>query len=357
MRCGTEAVVVSTDGGGSWPSVTNPADSINAGKSASTFRKLKRPLTERDGVSLRQEVYDYDDLSGDRPLTWRDTIWSYRDYIRDKKDVTTVLGNTETGEHVRKQHPHRFHPDYSGKQYAKLKDLERGLRDDYGKRLHTAMLTFTASARRGDDLAGPVDHLHDLDSSWSAVTRELRRRLEGRRYERLAILETHPGDGVNGGYLHIHMAVFVEGVVTRSDLAPVIEAHLRNCDHAEREAHDVRDDSTISIRRVGTERGEDTIGNLGTYLAEYLGAYGDDPLDAPEHVQMGNAVLWATGKQRWRPSNGAQEYMKNPEADDDDGDEWELVGIERDGELHECTSDGGGVEMFTTSTGLDPPDG
>lgn len=338
--------------------MTNPADSGNRRQRAARAERLNRPLTERDGVSLRQEVYDYEELSGDRPVTWRETVWSYREYIRDKEDVTTVLGNAETGEQVRNQRPHRFHPDYAAKDYAKLKDLERGLRDEYGKRLHTVMLTFTASARRGDGLAGPVDHLLDLDASWSAVTRELRRRLDGRRYERLAILETHPGDGVNHGYLHIHMAVFVDGAVTRSDFAPIIEAHLRNCDHARRDAHDVRSDDTISIRRVGTERGEETIGNLGTYLAEYLGAYGDDPLEAPGHVQMGNAVLWATGKQRWRPSNGAQQYMKHLEAaDDEDTSEWELIGIERDGELHECNPEDGGVETFvTTSRGYDPPD-
>ena len=80
--------------------MTNPADSTNGGKSASTPRKLKQPLTERDGVSLRQEVYDYDNYYGDRPVSWREAVWAWRDYIRDKKDVTTVLGNTETGEHV-----------------------------------------------------------------------------------------------------------------------------------------------------------------------------------------------------------------------------------------------------------------
>ena len=338
--------------------MTNPADFQTSGENVSRGQKLNRALTDRDGVTLRQEVYDYDDLDGDRPVTWRDTVWSWRDYIKDKRDVTTVLANTETGQHVRTQRPHRFHPDYSNKQYAKLKDLERGLRDEYGKRLHTAMLTFTASARRGDDLAGPVDHLLDLDGSRSAVGRALRRQLEGRRYERLAILETHPGDGVNRGYLHIHMAVFVEGPVTRSDLAPVIEAHVRNCEYAQPAAHDTSDDDTISIRRVGADRDEDTIGNLGTYLAEYLGAYGDDPLEAPEHVQMGNAILWATGKQRWRPSNGAQQYMTNPQtADDDDTSDWELVGIERDGELHECNADNGGVDTFVTSSrGYDPPD-
>jgi hypothetical protein len=201
-----------------------------------------------------------------------------------------------------------------------------------------------------------VDHLNDLDSSWEAVRRALARELEGRRWEYLAILEPH-----KSGYLHIHIAVFVEGVVTRSTFAPVIEAHLRNCDLAGRDAHSVEDDSTISVRHAGGDRDRDDDGHLdelAIYLAEYLGAYGEDPLTLPEHVQMSNAVLWATGKQRWRPSNGAQQYMKAfPKEDPEEESPWELVGIRRGTEYHPATDDGsGGVDRFVTSTEWDPPD-
>jgi hypothetical protein len=171
--------------------------------------------------------------------------------------------------------------------------------------------------------------------------------MDGRRYERLAILEPH-----ESGYLHVHIAVFVDGVVRREDFAPVIEAHLRNCDGAGEEAHDMTDRSTVSVNHVGADRSEDTIGNLGTYLAEYLGTYSGDPLDEPEKVQMSNTVLWATGRRRWRPSNGAQAYMSTNRSDGPAL--WSLVGIEDgEGEYHEVQDGAGSVRVFTTGT--DPP--
>jgi hypothetical protein len=140
----------------------------------------------------------------------------------------------------------------------------------------------------------------------------------------------------------------------------VIEAHLRNCDGAGQDAHDLNDDSTVSVRHVGADRSEDTIQNLGTYLAEYLGTYGEEPTEAPENVQKSNAVLWATGKRRWRPSQGAQEYMATNRSDAVLSD-WELVAIEDgEGEEYDVSGAGGGVTRLTTCTDVlddDPPPG
>jgi len=347
----------------SWPSKSDRADTQNRPEKPSRRDALRRPLTERDGVPLREEVRDLGNLDGARPISWRGATKEWRRYIEESRDTDAVFQNEATGEYAAGSDPHRFAPEYSNKQYAKLKDLERGLRRDYGKRLHTAMLSLTASWCPDGSPLPPVDHLHDLDASWESVRRELSRQLDGRRWEYLAILEPH-----ESGYLHIHIAVFVDGVVTTGDLAPVVEAHVRNSPHAGSEAHDVSDDSTISINRVGLDRRgqhaaaegieyEDGIGNLGTYLAEYLGTHSGDPLDAPDHQQMANAVLWSTGKQRWRPSQGAQQYMA-AETSQDDGEEspWQIVGIVSGTEYHECEDVSGGVDRFETST-LDPPDG
>ena len=126
------------------------------------------------------------------------------------------------------------------------------------------------------------------------------------------------------------------------------------------DAHDVEDDDTISVRWAGGDRGdedEDHLDELAIYLAEYLGTYGEDPLEQPEHVQKANAVLWATEKQRWRPSNGAQEYMATNQSPPDP--DWELVGIEDgEGEIHEVGENSGGVtKMKTMIPGQPPPDG
>ena len=353
LRCGAVEVV----GVSSRLSVTNQTRPKSSGRDANTkpghpnpFEIRSKRLTERDGVQLRKDVYDFGALDGDRAVSWRQATRNWRDYIENTDGMKTIFENGQ-GDTVKAEQTHRFAPDYADKQYAKLKDLERGISREYGKRLHTVMLTFTGSWCPDGEPLPPVDHLDELDSSWDGVTSALDRALEGKRYERLAILEPH-----KSGYFHIHMAVFVDGRVTRDTFAPVIRSHVSNCDLAEWDAHDVTDDSTISVRHAGLDRDQDddeALDELAIYLAEYLGTYGDDPLDAPEHVQAANAVLWATGKQRWRPSNGAQQYMASNPPDEETI--WELAAVEIDGERMEVDPGDGGVERFTTGP-LPPPD-
>jgi hypothetical protein len=148
----------------------------------------------------------------------------------------------------------------------------------------------------------------------------------------------------------------------------VIDAHVRNCDLAIPKAHDLDKDSTISVRHAGADRqpgynhalaegiehDSDQLGELAIYLAEYLGTYGgDDPLDAPEHVQAANALLWATNRQRWRPCSTAQSLMAYDGSDT--ATDWEVVGIETNGERITIDNTGGGVDTFVTGP-IGPPD-
>jgi len=335
-------------GGGSRLSKTNRADHENRSVGPSIRESLKQPLTDRDGVGLRVDALD-DNRDGVQPQTWRGTVLQWRDWYEESAEVDAVFRNPD-GDTVKGSTPNRFHPDYADKQYAKLKDLERGISEDYGSLLHTAMLTFTASSQPGSSPLPPVDHLDELLSSWDAVRRALSRVLDGKRFEYLAILEPH-----KSGYIHVHIAVFVEGFVSAGTFGPVVDAHLRNCDLAERDAHDIEDDSTVSVRWAGGDRDDsdgDHLDELAIYLAEYLGTYGESPLEQETHVQMADAVLWATGRQRWRPSNGAQEYMATNRSEPNP--DWELVGVEDgDGELHEVGSGGGGVTKMQTD--IPPP--
>ena len=338
--------------GGSRLSKTNRADNQNGRSQLSIPESRKRPLTDCDGISLRKEVRDLDHVNIDenRAISWDLATDRWRDYIRDKEDVQSVFENL-AGDRIQGNKPHRFHPEYADKQYAKLKDLERGISEAYGKRLHTAMLTFTASST--DDSGNPlppVDHLDGLLESWDAIRRSLDRVFDENRYERLAILEPH-----KSGYIHVHMAVFVDGKVTSTDFEPVIESHVNNCDLAGWTAHDLEKDSTISVRHAGADRNDsdDQLDELAIYLAEYLGTYGDDPLGLPEHVQAANALLWSTGRQRWRPSNGAQQHMATDPRDPDS--DWQLVGIEKDGEVIPVDPENGGVDRFVTGS-PNPPD-
>ena len=350
-------VGVSTTGPVSRLSQTNRADPIKPEQSGSQPDSRNVRLTDRDGVSLRREVQDFHRLTEDRATTWKDSIEQFDHYLDDRDGVKTVFENPD-GETVTAENPHRFHPEYADQQYAKLKDLERGISEAYGKLLHTAMLTFTASATPDGEPLPPVDHLNDLDASWDAIRRSLSRQLDGYEWEYLAILEPHPGDGDNNGYLHIHMAVFVQGVVDRDLFKPVIESHVRNSPHAKAEAHDLTSENTISVRHAGLDRenneSDEHLDQLAIYLAEYLGTYGEDPKEAPEHVKAANTVLWATGKQRWRPSNGAQQYMVNG-GSDEGATGWQLLGIEKDGEMLPAGPDSGGVDTFTTGP-IKPPD-
>ena len=134
------------------------ADNQNGRSQLSIPESRKRPLTDCDGISLRKEVRDLSQL-GDRPVSWNMATDRWRNYIRDKEDVQNVFENC-AGDRIQGSKPHRFHEEYADKQYAKLKDLERGISEAYGKRLHTAMLTFTASSTDdSDNPLPPVDHL------------------------------------------------------------------------------------------------------------------------------------------------------------------------------------------------------
>ena len=109
-------------------SKTNRADSPNGRSQRSIPESRKRPLTDRDGISLRSEVRDLAHLNADRPVSWDLATDRWRNYIRDKEDVQSVFENC-AGDRVQGSKPHRFCPEYADKQYAKLNDLERGLSD------------------------------------------------------------------------------------------------------------------------------------------------------------------------------------------------------------------------------------
>lgn len=339
----------------------DPADPPERSFKLSARQSRKQPLTRRDGVTLREDVRSHSlDLDC---KSWNGAIREWRHYIRSKRGANHIYQNTETGEEaVSGSSPHRFAKDYADKQYAKLKDLERGVKERFGRSLHTAMLTLTGSSRPDGAPLPPVDHLDKLNESWTDVSRELRRVLSDYRSARLAILEPHPGEGPNNGYFHIHIAVFVDGKITPEEFEKVYKRHIDHCPIAEPDQHTTDD---IQVRHVGKERDwqhnhalaeglrsdSESIDNLAGYLAEYLGTSWDDPLDAPEHVQAANALLWATEAQRWRPCSDAQQIMAadQPAPSDD----WELVAVEIDGDRQEVDPDQGGVDRFTT--GFDPP--
>jgi hypothetical protein len=241
---------------------------------------------------------------------------------------------------VYQESSHRWSPDYQEERYAKMKDMERGI-DGFYDNLWTGMVTLTASS---DEIA-PADHLLELLDGREKALAALRRSLDDRTWDYWWVLEPH-----QSGYLHLHLAVVVEGVVTEGQLQPAVEAHLRNCEPAGREAHA----DAVDVR-PGRE-----IGNVAAYLNAYLGDYASDPLEAPEYVQRANALLWGLQRRETGASRRLRQMMKgdDPEPDED----WELVAIV-DGEGTERPVDSevpGGVDTIETEVvygkGTGPPD-
>ena len=329
-------------------SLSNRADGQNDGIDASNVR-----LAKEDGTELREDVC-FDSLSGVEAVDWEEATERFGAWYDDQRDTQIVIEN-ELGEMQAFDTPNRFTPQYREMLYARSQALERGLRDRWGKLLHTAMLTLTASST--DDcgnLRPPVEQLRDLDASWEAVRRALSRVLEDREWESLAILEPH-----ENGYVHVHIGVFVKGPVVVEQFQPVIDAHLRNCPTAGRSAHELTEQ--VTVRKSSHPSRNDGVENLGAYLAAYMaGEYGNEATEMPAHVQRFYAVMWATGKQWFRPSNGAQELMQPPDDGTDDGHNWEMLGIAPDGDPEDVIEvdpeQAGGVEYRRLRTDLPPPD-
>jgi hypothetical protein len=270
-------------------------------------------------MRLREEAIGRDRDGGERVKSWKECTQEFRDWYRESLKSGLVLEDNNSDSELEIPATNRFQPVMRKQLYAKTQDFARGVERDF-ENVYTVFLTFSASARSG---AGnwnrcPANHLDDLKSAWPAVRRSLDRALEGRDWEYMSMLEPHEGgsgDISAGGYAHRHVAVFVDGPVIESQFDPVLQSHVSNCLAAGPEAH--------TLGRACQIKHDREIANLGRYLTKYLMKWGEDPLEAPEHVQRFNSLIWATGTRRWSVSDGAQEWVKSPEPDLEEGRDWE----------------------------------
>ena len=160
-----------------------------------------------------------------------------------------------------------------------------------------------------------ADHLRDVVESWRpdrgrGVYHKPRTVLDGKRWEYALVVETH-----RSGYGHVHCAVFVDGEVEESEFHSVIYTHLRKCEIAGWKAHDYHspneDDRPISVKRINPNADDvDAITNLGSYIGEYIGAYGEELFDRDLDELIFRAAAWASGTQIVRFSKGANEMIK-----------------------------------------------
>jgi len=329
-------------------SLSNRADGQNGGIDASAV-----PLAKEDGTRSRESV-TFPTWSGTNALTWEKATESFESWYLGQRDTAVVIENEE-GKQAAFQTPNRFTPEYREMLYAKAQALERGLKRRWGKLLHTGMLSLTASTTTADGAPRPpVEHLTELLSSWEAVRRELSRTFEDREWEYLGIIEPH-----ESGYAHVHVGVFVKGPIVAEQFQSVIDAHVRNCPSAQPEAHELLDQ--VTVKQAGT-RDNGGIENLGAYLASYIGGeYEKEATQMDGYVKRFYAMMWATGRQWFRPSNGAQELMQPPENESIDNHDWRFIGIAPDGDpdseiIEVDPSKSSGTEYERLSTDMPPPD-
>jgi hypothetical protein len=204
------------------------------------------------------------------------------------------------GKTVRSKLENSYQPQYANRYYARIKDFERGVRRAYGDGLTTAMLTFTASSRNGDGGPRcPADHMMEIREGWRTCRKVLHKVLDGRTWQYVRIWEPH-----KSGYGHLHVGVFVHGGGLKAEtFRPVFESYVTNVSAAGTEAHRVSgDDAAISIN--------DNVENLGSYLSEYIGQYGEKLTERGLEEQIFYATTWATNTRRVDFSNGAQQLIE-----------------------------------------------
>ena len=258
-----------------------------------------RPVSVEPGATLREEA-THDLTEGVQARQWYRVVNEWREWYADYRSMHIEYEGPE-GETCRTALENSYMPEYGKRYYGKLKDLERGIERTY-ESLTTVMLTFSASSLNAKGLPRcPADHMREVAEGWGTARKQLHQVLSGTNWEYAKVWEPHEGgERSPGGYGHLHVAVFVEAESLEGErFRPVMESYVRNTEPAGREAHTV--ENAVSVN--------DNVRNLGTYISEYIGVFGEDALKRPIHEQMFYATTWATGTRRVDFSNGAHDIM------------------------------------------------
>lgn len=363
---------------GPWPSKNNrqgPSEGCEPPESHIEPSDLlgdtgSRPLSVEPDRKLRDEAVQ-ELAEGPQAQPWYAVIESWRDWMHDYRGMH--IEYEKDGETARTRLENSYQPQYGKRYYAKLKDFERGVSRRWSD-VTTAMLTFTASTENAQGQPRcPADHMRDIAGGWDTARKQLHQALSGTKWEYCRVWEPH-----KTGYGHLHVAVFVEDSdVSAQTFKPVMGAHVRECKPAGTEAHTVEE--AVSVN--------DDVENIGSYISEYIGCFGEDPTERGMHEQMFYAVTWATGTRRVDFSNGAQSIIAGEEfrretglkpsqrgeantstsdtetaqsdAESDEGEGWEVGSVCKvqhgKPEYHDPASGGALMTAIDGRPGMDPP--
>jgi hypothetical protein len=315
-----------------------------------------RPISVEPGVSIREECV-HQLTSGKHATTVGAALDQWRDWYDGYRN-SHITFESDEGETVRTPLENSYMPEYGRRYYAKLKGLEREV-DQQFESLTTVMLTFSASHENANGKPRcPADHMRDIAAGFDTARKHLYHVLSGREWEYAKVWEPH-----EDGYGHLHMAIFVDGEATADEFEPVLSKYTESVRSAGSDAHTV--DESVSVN--------DNVENMGSYISEYIGIFGDETLNRPTSEQLFYAISWATNTRRVEFSNGAQEMIKSdrerqrreetgttPEdRGGDDGPTWtatEVVIVDEDGDRHGGEPGAGGVhtDVIDGRPELDP---
>lgn len=229
-----------------------------------------------------------------------------------------------------------YQQQYQKRYYAKIKDWERGIEREL-EDLTTVMLTFSASNENANGgRRCPADHMRDIADGWDTAYSTLWNVLDGYEWDYAKVWEPH-----QSGYGHMHVAVAVEdpaGTISPETFRPVMQSYVKNTDPAGSKAHGLTTPGMGDAVSVN-----DDVENLGSYIAEYVGMFGDEALDRSIETQLFYATCWATGTRRVEFSGRAQDRIAREH-------------FRRETGLRPEDRGGSTFEQWRGGEGEDPPD-
>ncbi|PHQ38018.1 hypothetical protein DJ69_13865 [Halorubrum persicum] len=365
------------EGGASWPSketnsvtasltgLEEDADPVveRVSEFATEYPHLAdQPLSETHGRKLRRIVteaeWEQEFVDPDQPFedsfavdtlrersagTWLDAVHAFLRAHHEYKGMLARFEDRESGDEFDVPLVDAWGKEYSKKQYARARALQRqmsgGERPSGGEATPawddpvTSMLTLTASSVPNGTRVPPVDQMDAIHDAFSygGVRDTLRNvmeyhlNLDSEQWGYWLQAEPHgmgsasdpeKDAGLNACYTHIHVGVYFDGGQfedlrpVASEFERVIDKHLEVCDLAGWSAHDYdaiddylhEDDGCISMNA--------DVGNLGSYLAAYMGGYTEDLLDKPiEYIAWG-AVYWSAARRRTSRSQTVNQAIR-----------------------------------------------
>lgn len=281
--------------GGSWPtnsnnSVTssqtgNPADCEpelpSVDECVSEFyaeypERASMPISQSHGQSLRreyvheryesytsEEAHETDSsVSGDelverKPVTWAEaletTLESYEDTRRTTLNLEFGVPSDPEYTEFSVDVATRWFPSYQKSYYAQMKAWLReicggerpsgGVSEPQYNDPYIALITLSASSVPNGERVGPVDHVSERREAWSdgcydTLRNTMRRLGLDWQYDRRS--EPHTGErggSTNHCYGHDHLVLVVDGEIRASDLRPVVDKWVEQCDWAGESAH------------------------------------------------------------------------------------------------------------------------